>query len=296
MSRVILLTTVMLVGLGLEPAGAQWKRAADLGLTFNQSSYSDSWTGGESGALTWAFTSNLSAEKALSSQFNWANTLKLTFGQTHTQAEGATGKKEWQVPKKSADRIFLESLMRMTLGKLVDPFGSVTVESQFYDASEPRFARYGNPVLINEAAGVGRMFVKNDLTEVFSRFGFGLRQNHDRRIVSVDPDRAHMTTSREGGLDWVTDFSHTFRGGQMKYVTKLRAFKALFSSRADATKGTPVEDYWQEPDVAWENTFSASISKYIQVSLFTELLYDKEVDLRGRFREVVGLGLAYKLF
>jgi hypothetical protein len=74
----------------------------------------------------------------------------------------------------------------------------------------------------------------------------------------------------------------------MKYVSKLRVFKALFNSKS-------YEDYWKAVDVAWENTFSASLTKYVQVQLFTELLYDKEIDLRGRFREVLGLGLSYKL-
>jgi hypothetical protein len=56
------------------------------------------------------------------------------------------------------------------------------------------------------------------------------------------------------------------------------------------------EDYWKRPDVAWEVTFSAAVSKYIQTTLFFELLYDKEIDKRARFRDVLGLGVAYKLF
>jgi hypothetical protein len=92
------------------------------------------------------------------------------------------------------------------------------------------------------------------------------------------------------------NFNRTFNDKQMKYVSKLRVFKAFFNSKSDEWKGRPTENDWKAVDVAWENTFSAAITKYVQVQLFTELLYDKEIDRRGRFREVLGLGLAYKLF
>ncbi len=92
-------------------------------------------------------------------------------------------------------------------------------------------------------------------------------------------------------------------GGDLKYVTKLRVFQALFNSESDdleqlaADLGDPdLADTWKTADVAWEHTLSASVAKYIQVSLFAELLYDKEVDVRGRFREILGLGVSYKMF
>ncbi|MCK4386242.1 MAG: hypothetical protein KAW52_08275, partial [candidate division Zixibacteria bacterium] len=65
---------------------------------------------------------------------------------------------------------------------------------------------------------------------------------------------------------------------------------------SDKFKGTSEEDYWKQIDVNWENSLSISISKYVTVSLYAQLLYDKEISKRGRFKETLSLGFAYKLF
>jgi len=289
-----------------DPPPEGWQITADLGLNFNQSSYSDSWKGGEQAAISWTLSANGVAEKQMSPKANWRNTLKLSFGQTHMQEEDPnnSGERHWASPEKSTDRIFFESLFRLTLGHFVDPYGSVTFESQFYDPSHPAVDRFINPILLTESAGVGRTLIKNEQTELYSRLGGAIRQHIDNEIgmdtVSVVPlDIDYPTefaSTLDGGLEWVTDFKHTFAGERMKYDSKLRLFQAFFYSESDDLEGLPEEDYWKTADIAWENTFSASVSKYIQVSLFFELLYDKEIDLRGRFRENLGLGVAYKLF
>lgn len=287
------LTVACVIAL-VSPAMA-WERSADLGLAFNQTAYSNSWTGGESGAVTWTFTGNLAAQKQMSPKVHWGNQLKLQFGQTHNQATLADGSKNWESPRKSSDRIFLESIAKLTLGAFVDPYAAFTFESQFYDASVPALARYINPMLLTESIGAGKTLVKNEHTELLSRLGFALRERFDRVVVSVDPDETDMETTTDGGLEWVNDFSHTL-STNAKYVSKLRVFQAFFSSAADDLEGLPNEDYWKTADLAWENTLSATISKYLQFSMFAEVLYDKEMDLRGRFREVLGVGVAYKLF
>ena len=77
-------------------------------------------------------------------------------------------------------------------------------------------------------------------------------------------------------------------------MSKLRFFKALFNSESDALDELGVD--WETTDIAFENTLSATISEYIQMSFFVELLYDKQIIDKGRFREIMGLGLSYKLF
>ncbi len=283
-----------------------WQRTADLGLTLNQSSYSNSWSGTETSAISWTLNANLGAEKQLSPKLNWRNTLKLSFGQTHRETRTQIADKvrrSWMAPQKSTDRIFFETLGRATLGYLVDPFVGVTLESQFYDPADSAVTggpsvtirRFVHPMLITESAGVGRTISKNERTELYSRFGFAVRERLTRDVVSFDPKHLKTASTTDGGLEWVTDYTRTF-GTNLKYVSKLRAFKAFFNSESDDLKGLPNADYWKTTDVAWENTLSASVAKYVQVSLFFELLYDKEIDLRGRFRETLEFGLAYKLF
>lgn len=288
----ILLVSAFILASGSAVFAEGGEKSADLSLTFNQSSYSNSWKGGESGTLTWAFAGNLITTKPLNPSVEWRNELRASFGQTHIQKENSSGAKNWAAPEKSSDRIFVESIMRFTLEKAADPLIAVTLESQFYDAGDSDISRYFNPILLTEALGLGRTIAKNENTELLTRVGFALRQHISNDVISVDPEKTEYSTTTDGGLEWVSDLSHTFSGDNMKYVTKARVFQALFNSESDELE----EDDWKTPDLAWENTLSASFSKYIQVSLFFELLYDKEIDLRGRFRQVLGLGLAYKLF
>ena len=296
MKAVAIFGLIGAIGLAVPAFAVPVERTADIGLTFNQTSYSDSWTGGDTGALAWTLASNFALDESLSVKVPQKNTLKLSYGQTHTQNEGEDGRLHWQKPKKSSDRMFAESLLRLTLGEFVDPFAALTFESQFQDVSVPVVPRYVNPMLISEAVGVGRSIARDRPRPAL----LPTRVRAARERPSGHPERrapAHQTnTETDGGLDWTTDFNRKFAGEQMKVVSKLRVFKALFNSKADEWKGLPNQDDWKAVDLAWENTFSAGIGKYIQVQLFTELLYDKEIDRRGRLREVLGLGVSYKLF
>lgn len=309
MIRMMLVLALLLAAWA--PAGAEegqpadstgWKKAADLSFNVSQSSYNDAWTGSESAAAAFTFLGNLKAEKQLSPKFNTRNTLNLNYGMTHSQVRDEEGKHHWVSPLKSSDRIFFESLLRMTLGIVVDPYASFTFESQFYnpyddpaDGLPTKVRRYIDPMVLNEAAGVGRTFIKSDRAELLSRVGLSVREHISKDVLSVEPERTETNTLTDGGIEWVTDYTQTL-SSTLKYVTKLRTFKALFNSKSDEWEGQPYEDYWKTVDVAWENTLSASVTKYVQVSLFAELLYDKEIEVRGRFREVLGLGLTYKLF
>jgi len=295
MSKRILLAAICMAAGGAPVLAQGWDKAADLNLSMNQSGYSDSWAGGEYGALNWTVNANLNAAKSLSDAWRSENSLKLTYGQTHGQYEDAEGALAWASPQKSADRIFFESLLRMTLGKFADPYGAATFESQFYDSSDPRASRTLNPMMLTESVGLGKSFVAAEDQKLFSRVGFALRQNMSKNFVdAVSEDTERMTTN-DGGIEWVTDYERAF-GEELKVVSKLRAFKALYYSESDALAGLPEEDYWKAVDMAWETTLTASVAKYVQVNLFFEILYDKQVELRGRFRETLGLGLTYQLF
>jgi hypothetical protein len=107
MARIAILA-VLGAGLLVQPAFAMpLARTADVGLNFNQTSYSDSWTGGNTGALAWALAANLVSEDSLSVPLNWRNTVKLSFGQTHTQtqvlAADSSETLHWLKPTKSSD-------------------------------------------------------------------------------------------------------------------------------------------------------------------------------------------------
>ncbi len=286
--RIVGLLGAMLLGCLLAPAAAPaadqeepGADSADLGLTLSQTSYSDSWTGSEQGTVTWTFTGRILLQEPLGERVDWRNDLKLTYGQSLVQAE-ENGERVWQAPRKTSDRIFDEMLLEFDVWPAYRPYAGVTFDSQFYDGQDNPLS----PAELTESLGVVRDFVTSERTELTSRLGPAVRH----RFVYG------MTTTTDGGLEWVTDLTHEF-SEDLKLVSKLRVFQAVLSS-ADGEPASPGvdPDAWKTTDVALEATLTASVSRYVQTNLFFELLYDKQVSTDVRYRDVLGLGLAYSLF
>lgn len=271
----------------------RWKLETDVKLTLNQASYSENWVGGEVGSLSWALNSNSRAERQLRPKLNSTSTLKLAFGQTHNQNPGGT---DWVEPIKSTDLIDLENVERITLGSFVDPFFSLRFESQFLDGSDASNKRFINPMVFTETIGVARVMFKEKDREWVHRLGFGFRQRSDRdlRTDAGDPDKKETQTTNDGGVSFVSELKYPI-AERLSWNSKLSLFKAVFFSDSDKFEGTPAEDYWREIDVNFENIFSADVTKYIGVSLYTQLLYDQELDLAGRFKQTLGVGFTYRL-
>jgi len=270
-----------------------WLISSDLSLNLTQNAYSDNWTGGEVGSLSWTSLANATAEKQLSDKWNWKNVGKFGFGQTHKQNAETN---DWEAPEKSTDKIDIESVVKMTVGSIVDPYGAFRFESQFLDNSEPSLKRLVNPIRLTESAGGSRSIYKQDKDEIVTRVGFAVREYIDRVVVSINPDKTKTETTNDGGLEWVSDVKYTISPERLRYEGKLTVFQALYNSKSDELKGLPNEDYWKTADANWENLLTASITKYVQVTLYTQLVYDKEIDKGGRFKETLAMGLTYKLF
>jgi hypothetical protein len=269
-----------------------WQKYLDLNLTATQNSYSDNWAGGEAGNVSWVANANSGFEKQLSEKLNSKTTIKLAFGQTHTQDQET---KKWAKPVKSTDLIDIETVARFTLHRWVDPYLSVWFVSQFLDASYPALKRYVNPKTIDESAGISRQFYKTEKSEISSRLGPYLRQIITEDIVDTTLRRTEINSTNDGGIESVTDVKLTL-SDKISYTSQLTLHKPLSFSESGKLKGTSEEDYWKEVDVNWENTVSVSVARYVTVSLYIQLLYDKEIAKKGRFKETLSLGLTYKLF
>ncbi|MCF7811595.1 DUF3078 domain-containing protein [bacterium] len=284
----ITITTFLLLTSQLQ--AADWERSIDTNLMFTQNSYSDNWSGGESGSVTWTFNANLKAQKPLSEKVHNKNTLKLSFGQTHSQ-DGAT--KDWQTPVKSTDLIDFESLFRFTLGLIVDPYAAARLETQFLDVSDPSKHRSFNPLKFTESVGIAKVLIKDVEQELSTRVGFGFRQVLNRDQLNEWGVREDKNI-HDGGIEFVADYASTLFEKKLGLASKLGLFKAVYYSEANTLKGKPNEDDWQAVDINWENRISAGITQYIAVELYLQLLYDKEVNLAGRLKQTLGMGLTYK--
>ena len=264
-------------------AAAPWNLGVDANLTLSQNAYTTNWGGGATGLLAYAINSNMLAEKQLGEKMNTRNTIKLAFGQTSTQDTAGT----WGPLAKATDEINFESVLRFTLGWVVDPFVSAQVQSQFWDKNDSLGDKFFNPVNLNEGLGVARVIYKQEKAELTSRLGFGLKQLLDVRVPGE--------LGNYGGATFATDFTSPFAGERITYTSKLTLFQAVFFSEAGSLEGQPNADYWKALDVGWENTFTANITKVLMVNLAVQLLYDKEIDAKLRLKETLALGLTYKL-
>lgn len=267
------------------------KTTIDASLTLSQSTYSDNWTGGDAGNLAWIGIFNAGRQDYHRETWHWRNTLNLAYGQTHAQDPETN---VWRKPTKSTDKIDLESLLRYLKWTYLPPYASFRGQSQFEDATVPNHRLYLNPILLTEAVGLSRQVFKKGDDEILTRSGVALRQLIQRMYTDSTYQSKTTETSIDGGFEWVTDIAYKIPGSSISYKSRLAAFKALYYSKSDDVKGLENEDYWKAVDVNWENTFSAQVSKYIGVALHLQWLYDKEVDLAGRFKQTLSVGFAWK--
>jgi hypothetical protein len=268
-----------------------WKKSVDANLTMTQNAYSDNWIGGSAGSVAWVLSSNGLFEKQLGPRLNTRNTLKLFFGQTHSQDKDT---KRWNKPVKSTDRIEAESVLRFTCGGLVDPYASGRVESEFFDQRDPSHGYFFNPALFTESFGVARVLAKREQLGWSARLGGAFRENLER--FSPDPSGGtRRRTTTDGGILFVSDLNTAFSDSAVTITSRLSVYKAFYSSEAEKLEGQFNMDYWKTPDIDWESVFAVNIAKHLMVNLYVQFLYDKEVDLAGRFMQTLSLGITYKL-
>ncbi len=303
MKRILLsiLTVALLAGATSQAAdttATEWQRSMVIDITTTQTGYSDSWVGGEAGSFNWVGNINSSAQKQFSPKFNLKSSLKVSFGQTKTQSAET---KEWSPAVKSTDLIDFENVGELTLGGFVDPYFAFRVESQFYDGTVESMKQYFSPMKLTESAGILKHIWKKDKQFLTSRLGLGLRQIMKKSAVQVDTNltfeayyEVFDTTLTDGGMESVTDAVFKL-SERMTFTGKLTLYKAFFFSKSDDFKGLESEDYWKAIDVNWENIISAQVSKIITVNLYTQLLYDKEISKKGRFKETIAVGFVFKL-
>ncbi|UCG62938.1 MAG: hypothetical protein JSV52_06560 [Candidatus Zixiibacteriota bacterium] len=293
------LTLLLLVASGASAAEEDstfvgWRKSLTADITVTQTGYSDSWTGDEVSSFNWVSNLNGTAEKQLAPWFDFKSTLKISFGQTITQDTTSDGGREWGDWRKSTDLIDWENVGLFTLHQFVDPYVAFRLETRFYDGSNADKKLWFSPLRLTESAGIARKFYTKEDDFVLSRLGLAVRETFISSIADPVTLKTTDTTLTDGGLESVTDVSLTLHQNIL-YTAKLTLYRAFFFSRSDEVKGTEYEDFWKAVDVAWENILAAQVTKFVTVNLYTQILYDKEISRKGRFKETVAIGLAFKL-
>ena len=161
--------------------------------------------------------------------------------------------------------------------------------------ADPQNERFLNPADFTEALGITKDLIKQEKCAWSTRLGAGFRQHLNREALNPVTEKRETETSNDGGIEFVSDFRSLSAQEHLELTSKLIVFEAIYFSKANSLRGFPYASYWKAPDIRWDNTLTASITKYMMVSLYTQFLYDKEIDLGGRFKQTLSLGLTYKL-
>lgn len=250
-----------------------WQKEMVGAINLTQTSF-DNWSSGGENSLAWQLALNY---KFINDQekTNWATSGKFNYGTVKT------GKQE---SRKSIDEIKMESVFTYKLGTYINPYISVTGETQFgkgynYDM-EPKLAisNFFDPAYIRESAGFG--YQPNQIIK--TRLGAALKQTITRDYpvpYADDPDTETIEkTKNEVGAESVTDLSWKISENSL-LTSKLELFSTLSA--------------FDETDVNWDNVFTTKISKYFNVNFNFKLFYDKDISPKRQIKQALAFGLTY---
>lgn len=250
-----------------------WKREFNGMLNLSQAYY-DNWTKGGTDAL--AYEWNLGGTALLNQEkWQWENKAKAVYGRT----------KLGSLPsRKSTDEFDFESIYTYKLAVMVNPFASITAQTQFMpgyvyptDTSRTQVSDVFDPAYFTETVGVGvtpfkgfkeRLGASMKQTISSEEFGFA----DDKETAEVEAFK------QEYGLTSITEYEAELMQN-IKGTTRLEIFANF--------KGT------DEVDGRWSNHITAKVNSLISVNFEYELLYDKDLSEDTQTREGLGIGISF---
>ncbi|HZY10876.1 MAG TPA: DUF3078 domain-containing protein [Bacteroidota bacterium] len=253
-----------------------WKHGLLTGLTLTQVAYTD-WVQGGENAL--AYTITIDGKSAQDeAMFNWTSIYKFAFGQTRLGIQGL---------RKTDDIIDLGSVFTYKLGSYINPYGAVTVKTQFargfvYDATGigADVSKFFDPAYFTQSAGVGYQPMK----EFRERLGLALREVITDKFNQYADDPATTSiekTSVDGGLESVTNVEWQLEEN-MLFTSQLELFAPFKALDEVVVRNT--------------STITAKVNKYITAILSVQLINEKRASPRTQIKENIAMGLSYTIF
>ncbi len=258
-----------------------WHNSLVAGLNLTQVSLHN-WTQGGENTVAWTFLTN---GKFLYKQPNWKwnNSLKITYGKTKL------GDSDFE---KSEDELFWESLYSRNIGWKIDPYVANQLRTQFDDGytvtedadtgEEIRTLSSGtfDPLYLIQSAGftysVGESF--------FTRAGIAFKETFSSAEYGYadDPDTENEVEDFrfQTGIESATGVKFTVMENIM-YTSQLNLFSAFDQL-----------DVW---DVRWDNTLTAKVNDYVNVSLNVLLVHEIAQTRRTQVKQALALGLRYSI-
>jgi hypothetical protein len=254
-----------------------WSKEAIANLNFTQNSF-DNWAQG--GENTWSWLAGLNTRLINDQEkINWTNVGKFEYGQSKIGDQDS---------RKSADEIFIESVLSYKMKFHVNPYIAVNGRTQFANAydytvsSLDPISKFLNPGYFMESFGLE--YKKEKIFR--TRFGFAAKQTvvTDEQFAPRYTDKSDSEklekVRNELGLEWVSGYNKKVYGN-IVYATTLEVFSNVKS--------------FEEIDVRWDNLFSAEIAKYLAVSFNFQIFYDRDISIKRQLKQTLSVGFTYSL-
>ncbi len=249
-----------------------WKNEVLGSLNLTQTSF-DNWSQGGENSLSWQL--NLNA-KFVDDQADhkWTNIGKFVFGQIRVGDQSS---------RKSVDEIMLETTYAFLLGWFVDPYISLTGQTQFtkgFDyGTDPKTAvsNFLDPGYFTQSVGVG--YTPNDMIK--TRIGAALRETitSDFNQYADDPQTSALEkTKTEAGMESVTDFVYKMEE-DLVFTSNLRLFSNLIQLKQIVAR--------------WDNLLTAKITEYVNVNFNYQMFYDHIISPQRQIKQSLALGINY---
>lgn len=212
---------------------------------------------------------------------NWRNLVNLALGKTWTDGLGQ---------RKSADKIFWESMLDFNMTEVLKPYIGNRFETQFLagyaysedeDGNEVKKAisSFMDPAYETQVAGLA--YIPNDMFS--QRIGFANRMTISNGYgFANDPDTEKFEKFKdEPGLESITEFKYS--------LNSIASFKSRLWAFVNF-KGV------DEIDGKWENLLAVTLVPYVELQVGFDMAYDKDLSEDAQYKTMVLFGLTWRWF
>jgi hypothetical protein len=237
--------------------------------------YYDNWSKGGNDAL--AYEVNLGGQCVNEQpKYQWLTKSKAVYGRTKTGNLAS---------RKSSDELNLESIYTYKMSVMVNPFASVTGQTQFMpgydypgDTAKVLKSDSFDPTYITETVGLGVTPFKG----LKERLGGTMKQTISSELIGIADDKETLdeveTFKQEYGVTSITEYEAQLMEN-IKGTTRYEVF-ANFES-------------WHEVDQRWTNQITAKVNAYISVNFEYEMLKDWDLSHGWQTREGLNVGISF---
>lgn len=260
-----------------------WRTSTNFGLNFNQAAFSDNWVGGGINSIAFSSFFNYQAHYK-QGNLSWDNEIDLLYGIISSKGQSS---------RKSQDRIYLDSKVGRSLSEQWNAYFSLNFLSQF----GPGY-RYED-----DAQGIEQaLLVSNFMSPGFLTASLGFEYDpSDRFTLRLSPLSSRLT--------FVTDTS-VFQNVPARYGLEVgeRVRRELYALQIQADYDNNLTEtinlkarylmfanYETFNPTHWDHRleliFSASLTRFINVSLATIFLYDRDQVPDPQISQSLGVGI-----